>query len=58
MRKFADRKRREASDLKVGQLVWLSTKNLPLCGGPRKLSAIWAGPFRIVAVVGYAAFCL
>ena len=29
----------------VGDKVWLSTKNLPLKTGTRKLAAIWAGPF-------------
>ncbi len=42
----ADRRRQE-SDFAVGQDVWLSTANLPLRTGTRKLAARWTGPYRI-----------
>ena len=49
MRLVADHHRRDHS-LEVGEKVWLNTKHLPLRGScSRKLSAIWAGPFEVVA---------
>ena len=36
----------------------MSTKNLPLKLGTRKLAAIWAGPFRVVGCVGPVAYRL
>ena len=58
MAKFADQKRRDADDLQVGQDVWLATKHLPLRGNARKLSAIWAGPFKVIEKVSSAAYKL
>jgi len=51
MARVANRARRDLS-FAVGDRVWLSTKNLPLRTGTRKLAAIWARPFVITHVVG------
>ena len=53
----ADRHRRDLS-FAVGDKVWLSTRFLPVKGTARKLSALWAGPFDIVARVGSVAYRL
>jgi len=29
-------------------MAWLSTKNLPLRAGTRKLAALFAGPFKVI----------
>lgn len=39
---------RRPSELAVGQKVFLSTSNLPLKLGTRKLASKWTGPFTIV----------
>jgi hypothetical protein len=44
--------------MKLMTKVWLSTKNLPLKLGTRKLAAIWAGPFRVMAKIGPLAYRL
>lgn len=38
---------RRTSDFAVGQKAWLSTKNLPLRVGTRKLAEKWTGPFML-----------
>jgi hypothetical protein len=57
MARMANRARRELS-FAVGDRVWLSTKNLPLRTGTRKLASIWAGPYLITGVVGDVAYRL
>ena len=57
MARTADRTRRDSSHA-VGDKVWLATKNLPLKLGTRKLAAIWAGPFRVIACIGPVAYRL
>ncbi len=43
----ANRRRRPAPSLRVGQRVWLSTRNLPLRVESRKLNQKFVGPFKI-----------
>ena len=38
--------------------VWLSTKNLPLRIGTKKLAPIYSGPYRIVSVISAVAYKL
>jgi hypothetical protein len=57
MKKQADAHHR-ASDLELGQKVWLSTQNLPLRVGTRKLAEKWTGPFELVAQVSPEAWRL
>jgi hypothetical protein len=47
MTQVANVSRRDSSHA-IDDKVWLSTKNLPLKVGTRKLAAIWAGPFRVL----------
>lgn len=51
----ADKKRRPHSDVNVGDLVLLSTKNLALKGVTRKLAPRFVGPYRVVHTRGTAA---
>jgi hypothetical protein len=53
----ADKHRRYV-DFKVDDMVWLSTKNLPLRLGTRKLASLWTGPFRVSEEVSPAAYRL
>ena len=39
-------------------MVWLSTKNLPLRIGTKKLAPIYSGPYRIISVVSAVAYKL
>jgi hypothetical protein len=39
-------------------MVWLSTKNLPLRLGTRKLASLWTGPFKVAEEVSAAAYRL
>ena len=57
MKRVADGHRR-ASPFLVGDSVWLSTSNLPLKHGSRKLAARWAGPFKLVESVSAEAWRL
>ncbi len=57
MARIANRARRDMAHA-VGDQVWLATKNLPLKLGTRKLAAIWAGPFRVLAGIGPVAYRL
>jgi transposase InsO family protein/predicted aspartyl protease len=45
---------RRAIDWKVGDQVYLSTKNLKVDQPSRKLASQWKGPFRILEKVGFA----
>lgn len=58
MTRTANRIRRDGDSYVVGDKVWLSTKNLPLKVGTRKLAAIWAGPFEVLGIVGPVAYRL
>ena len=42
----------------VGDRAWLSTANLPIRTGARKLAATWTGPFRVTEVVAKEAYRL
>ena len=50
MKKQADKHRKEQPEYHVGDLVWLSTKNLRL-EGPRKLQPRFIGPFPISKLI-------
>lgn len=55
MKKLADRRRRGV-ELLPRQKVWLSTSNLPLKLGTRKLSPKFIGPFALIEEVAPAAW--
>lgn len=57
MKATADRRRRGV-ELLAGQKVWLSTANLPLKLGTRKLSPKFIGPFELECEVSPAAWRL
>ena len=57
MARVANRARRDLS-FEVGDRVWLSTRNLPLKIGTRKLAAIFAGPYVVTEAVGPVAYRL
>ncbi|KAK3516470.1 hypothetical protein QTP70_016494 [Hemibagrus guttatus] len=54
----ADRRRRLHPSYRVGQLVWLSTRNLCLKLPCRKLSPRFVGPFEIIRQVNPVAYRL
>ena len=55
---FADTKRRPV-EFKVGQEVWLSSRNIPLkTAGTRKLVPRWLGPFKVTEQLGAVAYRL
>ena len=51
MKQLADRRRIPAPTYRVVQRVWLSTKNIPIQGGTRKLAPCFVGPFNIIKVI-------
>ena len=56
-KRFANLKRRD-HDYKVGDLVWLSKKNLGIKERSRKLSSKAVGPFKIIEEINSVAFKL
>ena len=57
MTKLANRARRDVQ-FEVNDMVWLSTKNLPLRLGTKKLAPIYSGPYRVTGVVSAVAYKL
>jgi Chromo (CHRromatin Organisation MOdifier) domain len=57
-KEYADRSRREAIPFGVGDMVFLSSKNLQLKRGTRKLLPRWIGPFKVLERVGEVAYKL
>ena len=57
-RRIADRHRAPAPAYRVGQQVWLSSKDLPLQTGSKKLTPRFVGPFPIVSVINPSAVTL
>lgn len=55
MKAGTDHSRRPAT-FEVGEKVWLSTAHLPLRDGTRKLSARWAGPYEVCAIIAPTAY--
>ena len=51
MKEQADRRRRPAPTYRVGQRVWLSTKDIPIRGGTCKLAPRYVGPFTITYII-------
>ena len=51
MKEQADRRRRPAPTNWVGQRMWLSTKDIHIRGGTRKLAPRYVGPFTITHVI-------
>ena len=51
MKQLADRRRIPAPTYWVGQRGWLSTKDIPIRGGTRKLAPWFVGPFTILKII-------
>ena len=51
MKQQADKKRKPAPDYRVGQRVWLSTKDIPIHGGTWKLAPRYVGPFVVTRII-------
>ena len=51
MKEQADRRRRPAPTNRVGQRVWLSTKDIPIRGGTKKLAPRYVGWFTMTHVI-------
>ena len=51
MKEQADRRRRPAPTCRVGQRMWLSTKDIPIRGGTKKLTPRYLGPFTVTHVI-------
>ena len=47
MQRMTNHARRDI-EFAVDDMTWLSTKNLPLRAGTRKLAALFAGPFKVI----------
>jgi hypothetical protein len=63
MKRFADRKRREAPSYAIGQEVWLDAWNLKTERPAKKLSLWRLGPFKVLGPVPQdahypSAYCL
>jgi len=58
MEKYADRSRSEAPKYKVGNKVWLSTKNLKLNRLVLKLAERFLEPYEVVEVISPSAIKL
>ncbi len=56
MKKYADRKLRDAPSYQVGQKVWLDTKNISWPRPSRKLSELRTGPFKVVRQISPLAY--
>ena len=51
MKEQADRRTRPAPTYRVGQRLWLSTKDIPIRGGTRKLAPWYVGLFTVTHVI-------
>ena len=51
MQRYADFSRGDAPEYKIGDKVWLSTKNLNINRPTRKLAERQLGPFTIVKII-------
>ncbi|XP_053556000.1 proprotein convertase subtilisin/kexin type 4 [Bombina bombina] len=57
-RRYYNLRRRQPPSYKIGDLVWLSTKNIKLKIPSKKLSAVFIGPYPITKVVNQNAVTL
>lgn len=51
MKKFADRRRTEAPEYKIGDWVWLSLENIATNQPSKKLGNKHDGPFKVIEIV-------
>ena len=54
--KYANRHRKLAKESSVGEMILLSTKNLPK--QPGKIDPEWCGPFKVIEVRPKQTYCL